>query len=94
MAVRLARTAVHRAAKGAALGYEDEKFSYVAVARQPTIRATARVLRHPQTRPRLIQLELCTPSGVRSVAVTKRDNERFRQARKVRWGECFDYTET
>lgn len=94
MAVRLARTATHRAAKGAALGYEDEKFSYVAVSRQPTSRVKARVLRHPQIRPRLIQLELCTQSGVRSVAVTKRDNERFRQARKVRWGDAFDYTET
>jgi ribosomal protein RSM22 (predicted rRNA methylase) len=92
MAVRLARTVAHRAAKGAALGYEDEKFSYVAVSKQPAARAAARVLRHPQIRPRLIQLELCTTAGLKSVSVTKRDREGFRQARKVRWGESFDYT--
>ncbi|MFN8632638.1 MAG: small ribosomal subunit Rsm22 family protein [Chloroflexota bacterium] len=92
MAVRLARTATHRAAKGGALGHEDEKFSYVAISRGVTARAGSRVLRHPQVRPRLIHLELCMPDGVRSVAVTKSDAAAFRQARKVRWGESFDYT--
>ena len=92
-AVRLPRTATHRAAKLADLGYEDEKFSYVAVARQPTEQARARVLRHPQIRPRLVSLELCTPTGVETIVVTKSDRERFRLARKVPWGGGFDYTE-
>lgn len=98
-AVRLPRTAAHRAAKLADLGYEDEKFSYVAVSRQPaehtqlTEQAQARILRHPQIRPRLIRLELCTPDGLKSAIVTKRDRERFRLARKARWGERFDYTD-
>jgi ribosomal protein RSM22 (predicted rRNA methylase) len=92
-AVRLPRTATHRAAKLADLGYEDEKFSYVAVARQPTQQAPARVLRHPQTRPRLIELELCTRHGLRSAIVTKSDREHFRLARKARWGDRFDYTQ-
>lgn len=92
-AVRLSRTAAHRAAKLADLGYEDEKFSYVAVARQSTQQADARVLRHPQSRPRLVRLELCTPDDLQSLVVTKGDRERFRLARKVRWGDRFDYTE-
>jgi ribosomal protein RSM22 (predicted rRNA methylase) len=91
-AVRLARTAAHRVAKGGALGYEDEKFAYVAVSRQPTARTSARVVRHPQIRPRLIELELCTPSGIQQRIVTKKDRDGFRQARKVNWGDSFDYT--
>jgi ribosomal protein RSM22 (predicted rRNA methylase) len=91
-AVRLARTVAHRAAKGGALGYEDEKFSYVAVSGQPTARTTGRVLRHPQIRPRLIELQLCTPDGVRPAIATKKDREAFRLARKIDWGDSFDYT--
>jgi ribosomal protein RSM22 (predicted rRNA methylase) len=91
-AVRLARTAAHRAAKGGALGYEDEKLSYVAVSRQPTARTSARVVRHPQIRPRLIELELCTPAGIQRRIVTKKDRDGFRLARKIDWGDSFAYT--
>lgn len=87
--VRLARSVAHRSAKQAALGYEDEKFAYVAVSGQPTARADARIVRHPQTRPRVIQLELCTAAGnLRSVTVTKSDREGFRLARKADWGDA------
>lgn len=85
--VRLSRTAGHRMAKGGALGYEDEKFAYVAVTNGPTAQAPARIIRHPQTRPRLIQLELCTPGGLVSRTVTKSDREGFRAARKAAWGD-------
>jgi ribosomal protein RSM22 (predicted rRNA methylase) len=91
-AVRLPRTWRHRAAKGGSLGYEDEKYAYVAVSRRPTERTEARVVRHPQSRPRLIQLALCTTDGLKSVVVTRSDRERFRRARKVNWGDGFDYT--
>lgn len=91
-AVRLARTAAHRAAKGGALGYEDEKYAFVAVSRQPTDRTQARVVRHPQIRPGVIELELCTPAGMQRRAVTKKDRDGFRQARKIAWGDSFDYT--
>jgi ribosomal protein RSM22 (predicted rRNA methylase) len=90
--VRLNRTAAHRMAKGGTLGYEDEKLSYVAVSRQLTARATARVLRHPQIRPRLIELALCTVDGIERRAVTKKDREEFRLARKIDWGDTFAST--
>jgi ribosomal protein RSM22 (predicted rRNA methylase) len=88
-AVRLPRTAGHRAAKGGALGYEDEKFTYLAVSRTPTRRAAARVIRHPQSRPRLIQLALCTPAGLEMRTVAKSDRDGFRAARKAAWGDAW-----
>jgi len=50
------------------------------------------VLRHPQIRPRRLGLQLCTPDGVRQAVVTKKDREAFRLARKIDWGDSFDYT--
>lgn len=88
-AVRVARSHAHRAAKGAQRGYEDEKFSYVAVARSPGNPADARVLRHPQIRSGHVLLELCTPEGRRLETVSRRDGERYRVARKLDWGSAF-----
>jgi len=85
-AARVERSSLHRKLKGGELGYEDEKYSYVAMVREPVPVAAARVLRHPQVRPGLIELELCTPAGPRKERVTKRDRERFRAARKANWG--------
>jgi ribosomal protein RSM22 (predicted rRNA methylase) len=86
-AVRVARTGAHRAAKRAQLGHEDEKLSYIVVAREPVAQAAARVLRHPQLRSGHVLLELCTPAGLRRETVSKRDRDRYRRARTISWGE-------
>jgi ribosomal protein RSM22 (predicted rRNA methylase) len=93
-AVRLARGAGHRAAKRVGLGYEDEKFSWAAVAKEPGPRAEARILRHPQIRGGHVRLELCTPAGLRSTVVAKRQRELYRRARKAEWGEAFPWSAT
>ncbi|MGZ8695556.1 MAG: small ribosomal subunit Rsm22 family protein, partial [Gaiellaceae bacterium] len=46
--VRLARSKLHRRAKGVELGYEDEKFSYAVLSREPVPKAAARIIRQPQ----------------------------------------------
>jgi ribosomal protein RSM22 (predicted rRNA methylase) len=87
-AARVPRSSLHRRIKEAALGYEDEKFSYVALAREPVPLPGARIIRHPQHRPGLIELETCTPQGVRTERIAKRDRERFRTARQAGWGDA------
>jgi ribosomal protein RSM22 (predicted rRNA methylase) len=87
-AARVERSSLHRRAKGGELGYEDEKFSYVALARQPVDLPAARIIRHPQHRPGLIAIETCTPAGLRSERIARRDRERFRAARKAAWGSA------
>ena len=86
-AARVERTALQRRLKSAALNYEDEKFAYLIFTRAPHQRAANRVLRHPQRQAGLTQLQLCTPGGLQSVSVTKRDKEGWRRARKTDWGD-------
>jgi ribosomal protein RSM22 (predicted rRNA methylase) len=87
-AARVERSSLHRRIKDADLGYEDEKFSYVALAREPVALAPSRIVRRPQRLPGLIVLETCTPAGLTTERVTKRDRERFRAARKAEWGDA------
>ena len=87
-AARVERSSLHRRVKGGELGHEDEKFSYVALARQAVNLPAARIVRHPQHRPGLIELQVCTPAGLRSDRITKRDKDSFRAARKAAWGDA------
>jgi ribosomal protein RSM22 (predicted rRNA methylase) len=85
-AARVERSSLHRRLKDGALGYEDEKYSYVALTRESVQPAQARVLRRPMHHPGWIELQLCTPNGIAPRRVTKRDREAFRAARKTEWG--------
>jgi ribosomal protein RSM22 (predicted rRNA methylase) len=87
-AARVERSSLHRRVKGGALGYEDEKYSYVALARQAVELPAARIIRHPQHQPGLVVLEICTAQGLRQRPVVKHDRERFRAARQAAWGDA------
>lgn len=84
---RVERSSLHRRVKGGELGYEDEKFSYVALTREAVETAHARVVRRPQHQPGLVVLETCTAEGLRTERVGKKDRETFRRARKAGWGD-------
>ena len=87
---RLNRSAVHRRLKYASLGYEDEKYAYVAVTREPADRCVARVLRRPRIEKGHVTLRLCERDGVRKAVVARRDREGFRAARKAGWGDAWN----
>jgi len=85
-AQRIQRTAEHRRLKGADLGYEDEKFSYVAAVKSTAARPASRIVRHPLARPGHIQLTLCTAEGLKHETIGKSQKEKFRAARAAHWG--------
>lgn len=87
---RLPRAEAHRAVKAVSRGFEDEKFSYVALTRERHPRADARIIRRPQIRPGHVLLTLCEPEGIRNAVVSKRDREAYRAARKAAWGDALD----
>jgi ribosomal protein RSM22 (predicted rRNA methylase) len=87
---RVARSALHRRLKGADLGHEDEKYSYVAATRlPPETTPAARVLRHPAQRKGLVVLRLCTPDGLATRAVSKSQGSTYKRARRTAWGDSF-----
>lgn len=87
---RLPRVGAHRVIKDGTLNFEDEKFSYLAVAAEPVAPAGSRVLRHPVKRKGLVQLELCTATeGLARVTVSKRQGADYRAARDIGWGEAW-----
>jgi ribosomal protein RSM22 (predicted rRNA methylase) len=94
-AARLTRTALHRQVKGGTLGYEDEKFSYVAAARFPAPpgEGAGRVVRHPQTRKGLVILDLCVSPPARTrQTVSKRQGALYHAARAADWGTTWPPT--
>jgi ribosomal protein RSM22 (predicted rRNA methylase) len=89
-AQRLERTSLHRHLKSGALGYEDEKFSYMVAAKEDPTRAQARIIRHPLIGGGHIKLDLCTPTGITSETVTRSDKETFKLARRAKWGDAWE----
>lgn len=86
--VRLNRSRDHMRLKGGTLGYEDEKLSYLVVAR-PGIgtRTPARVIRPPGENKFSVSLPLCTPQGTELRVVPSRDKVAFKAAKKRSWGD-------
>ncbi len=87
---RVARSRLHKQLKGGEAPYEDEKFSYMAFARDPSDYAGMRVMRHPQVRGGHIMLEVCTADGIKDIKLTKKDGERYKKARKSGSGDELD----
>jgi len=86
-AVRLERTAEHRHLKSGTLGFEDEKFSYLAFSKEAVSMPLSRIVRHPEIHGGHIRLTLCTAEGLKSTIVTRSEKESFRAARKENWGD-------
>jgi len=88
---RVARSRLHRLAKDADVPWEDEKFSYLAVSRQPASERAARVLAPPKAGSGKVTLKLCRPDGTAAERLfTKRDGAIFRAARRADWGDALD----
>ncbi|MGJ5203104.1 small ribosomal subunit Rsm22 family protein [Bradyrhizobium sp. HKCCYLR20261] len=86
---RLARSRAHRELKGADVPFEDEKFSFIALTRQPaTHRPAARVLAPPMVTKIATTAKLCLADGTAaSISIPRRDKPAFAAARRWDWGD-------
>lgn len=85
---RVARSRLHREAKGGTVPWEDEKFIYVAASRQPGLRAEARVIAPPRASKAAVTLKLCLDDGYAADrVVAKRAGDSFKIARRLDWGD-------
>jgi len=84
---RVARTKLQKQAKKGELGYEDEKFSYIAFSKLPVNRKQAVILRHPQINSGYVKVKLCTQNGIEEKTYTKKDKELYKRVKKLGAGD-------
>ena len=85
---RLPRLRAHIQLKGAELPFEDEKFSYVVLTREPLTKRFNRVLAEPAVGKVEVSAKLCTANGLQLAKVPRRDKAAYAKARRWRWGEA------
>jgi ribosomal protein RSM22 (predicted rRNA methylase) len=85
---RLNRSRDHRQVKGASLPFEDEKFSYVVLARDAPVRIDARVLAHPAVTKGAVTAKLCLAEGIVTETTARRDRAAYRLRKTWRWGDA------
>jgi len=87
-AIRLPRSKLHRRAKGAERGFEDEKYSYAVLSRSPVPKADARIIRQPQVRSGHVHLVTSEADGIHQRTVSRREGDRFKEAKSAAWGDA------
>jgi len=85
---RLQRSRAHKQVKGAELPFEDEKFAYVALTREPVAARASRVLAQPTVTKVEVTARLCTPTGVKLTRTPRRAKADYAVARRWRWGDA------
>lgn len=88
---RVARSRLHRLAKGGDVPWEDEKFIYLAASRTAPQQAGLRVLAPPRMGSGTIRLKLCGPEGkLEDRLITRREGPAFKAARRLEWGDMLE----
>ena len=86
---RLPRSRDHMQAKGANVPFEDERYCYVVVMRQPVAHHAARILSPPLEAKPGLTFKLCDETGLRAQFVATRDKDAYKRVRKHGWGDLF-----
>lgn len=86
--VRVNRSKIHMQSKSGIMSYEDEKFTYLAFSKKQKPKQITRVIRHPQYRPKVVELEVCSKDGIKSICITK-SNKIYKKARDLKHGDLF-----
>lgn len=85
---RLSRSALHKNIKGASLGYEDEKYSYLIATKSSQDSSDARLVGHPRKHSGHLTVDVCLPEGdVKQRTISRRDGPLYKAAQKASWGD-------
>lgn len=90
--VRIPRGKYHTRAKDAALPYEDEKYSYLAVSPHPISEPKARVIKAPIRKTGHVILDLCMQNTELERRIISKSNEKiYPKARDIDWGDEWNW---
>ncbi len=85
---RVERTRMHKYLKSGTLGYEDEKFSYLAFGKTSVKIPFGRIVGPVKKRSGFVQFPLCTQGKLIPQSIT-RSQETYRLARDADWGDAW-----
>ena len=85
--VRLARSRAHMHAKGASVPFEDEKFSYLVLAREGAPSGGGRILSPAAHAKPGVTFRLCTQGRIENRHVARRAAQAYKRMRKLDWGD-------
>ena len=88
--VRVNRSGIQRLAKKGELGYEDEKFSYIAFSKTPINNQKTRILRHPQIYQGYVKIKVCTNHGIEEKIYSKKYGEIYKKIKKLNAGDIIE----
>ena len=88
--VRVNRSGIQRLAKKGELGYEDEKFSYIAFSKKAIDNQKTRILRHPQIYQGYVKIKVCTNHGIEEKIYSKKDGEIYKKIKKLNAGDIIE----
>ena len=87
-ACRVARSKLHKQLKSASMGYEDEKFCYMAFGRQVPTEAFERIIKPVKVSKAMVSFEVCRSDGtIARQNVAARDKVAYKAAKKWNWGD-------
>lgn len=87
-ACRVARSKLHKQLKAASMGYEDEKFCFMAFGRQAASESYGRVIKPVKVNKASVALEVCRSDGtIARQNVAARDKANYKAAKKCDWGD-------
>lgn len=86
---RVERSSFHRKLKEGTLGYEDEKFSYIAISKTPLSLPSLRIISPIQRHGGHLRVEGCTKEGIKRGVISKKKGEIYKQLKKAEWGDAF-----
>ena len=89
-AVRLPRSRDHMRAKEARVPYEDEKYSFVAAARDsvPLTHCAPRIIAPVTATKAGLRFRLCTGHGISEETIPRRDRAAYRLHTRKKWGDA------
>lgn len=89
---RINRSKEERLIKEAQLSYEDEKFSYLIVAKENhPVLYQGTIIHTPQKGSGHIHLSLCTAEGLQKQTISKKQGDLYRQVKKAEWGDFWSF---
>ena len=87
--VRLSRTPAHRVFKQAMLNFEDEKFCYLLISKDPPAAVESRIVKNPFHRSGHSLFDVCEQGELRRYIIGRKQKQLYKTAVKLSWGDIF-----